>query len=48
MKKTLPAVITHIVLVLVLVIGMGVLGILSNNIDAVGKEKFTGELEHNV
>ncbi len=29
MKKTLPALLTHVVLVLALIIGMGVLGIIA-------------------
>lgn len=48
MKKTLPALLTHVVLVLALIIGMGVLGIIASGIDTEGNEKFTGELEHNV
>lgn len=48
MKKTLPALITHIAMVLTLIIVMGVLGIIASGMATEGKEKFTGELEKNV
>ena len=48
MKKTLPALITHIAIVLSLIIVMGVLGIIANTVDAEGNEKFTGDLEQNI
>ncbi len=48
MKKTLPALITHIAIVLTVLIVMGVLGIIAAGIASEGKEKFTGELEKNV
>lgn len=48
MKKTLPALISHIAVILALVIVMGVLGIIAAGVAADGNEKFTGELERNV
>ncbi len=48
MKKTLPALISHIAVILALIIVMGVLGIIAAGIAADGNEKFTGELERNV
>ena len=48
MKKTLPALLTHVILILALIIGIGVLGIIATGMDAEGNEKFTGDLEHNI
>lgn len=48
MKKTLPALIAHIALILALIIVMGVLGLIAAGVEAQGGEKFTGELERNV
>ena len=48
MRKTLPALIAHIVAVAALIIVIGVLGIIAARVSAAGQEKFTGELERNV
>ena len=40
MKKTLPALLTHVILILALIIGIGVLGIIATGMDAEGNEKF--------
>lgn len=48
MKKTLPALIAHIALILALIIVMGVLGVIAAGVTAEGNEKFTGELERGV
>lgn len=48
MKKTLPALISHILIILTVLIVMGVLGIIASGVSSSGSEKFTGELEHNV
>ncbi len=48
MKKTLPALLTHVILILALIIGIGVLGIIATGMDAEGNEKFTGDLERNI
>ena len=48
MKKTLPALISHIALILALIVVMGILGIIASGAAAEGSEKFTGELERGV
>lgn len=48
MRKTLVALISHIAVVIVLVVTVGVLGMVAADVEAAGKEKFTGELERNV
>ena len=45
MKKTLPALIAHIAVILALIILMGTLGIIAAGIEAEGNDKFTGEIE---
>lgn len=48
MKKTLPALIAHIAIILAVIIVMGTLGVIAAGVSAEGNEKFTGELERNV
>lgn len=48
MKKTLPALIAHIVIILAVIIVMGTLSVVAAGVAAEGREKFTGELERNV
>lgn len=45
MRRTLPAVIAHIAIVLAVIIIMGTLGLIAAGIDAGGNDKFTGEIE---
>ena len=48
MKKTLPAILLHFIVILSLIIVIGVLGIIAAKVETEGKEKFTDELERNV
>lgn len=48
MKKTLPALIAHIAMILAVIIVMGTLGIIAAGATTEGSEKFTGVLERNV
>ena len=48
MRKTLPALIAHIAIILAVIIVMGTLGVIAAGVSAEGNEKFTGELERNV
>ena len=48
MRKTLPALIAHIALILAVIITVGVLGVIAAGVSAEGSEKFTDELERNV
>ncbi len=48
MRKTLPALIAHIAIILAVIIVMGTLGLIAAGLDADGNEKFTGEIERNV
>lgn len=48
MKKTLPALIAHIAVILAVIIVMGTLGLIAAGVASEGSEKFTGEIERNV
>ncbi len=48
MKRTLPALIGHVAIILAVIIIMGTLGVIASGVTAEGSEKFTGELERNV
>ncbi len=48
MKRTLPALIGHVAIILAVIIVMGTLGVIASGVTAEGSEKFTGELERNV
>lgn len=48
MKKTVPALIAHIAIILTVIMVMGFLGLIAAGVGAEGSEKFTGELERNV
>ena len=48
MRRTLTALISHIVLVVALIVTVGVLGVVAANVETTRNEKFTGVLEHNV
>ncbi|HBN13297.1 MAG TPA: sugar ABC transporter substrate-binding protein [Clostridiales bacterium] len=48
MKKTLPALIAHIAVILAVIIVMGTLGLIAAGVASEGSEKFTDEIERNV
>ncbi len=48
MRKTLPALIAHIAVILAVIIVMGTLGLIAAGLGADGNDKFTGEIERNV
>ncbi len=48
MRKTLPALIAHIAVILAVIIVMGTLGLIAAGLGADGNDKFTGEMERNV
>lgn len=48
MRRTVTALVAHIMLVLALIVVMGTLGLIAAGVSDAGNEKFTGELERNV
>lgn len=48
MKKTIPALIFHVLAIVAVIVTVGTLGIIADGIQDSGSEKFTGELERNV
>ncbi len=48
MKKTLTALVAHILAIIILIAVMGTLGIIAAGVSNEGQEKFTGEIEKNV
>lgn len=48
MKKTVTALVSHLVIILALIIVLGTLGIIAAGVDDEGNDKFTGEIERGV
>lgn len=48
MKRTIPALILHVVIIVAIISVVGGLGLIADAIANEGNEKFTGELETNI